>query len=408
MYWKFFYNEIEPSYNSYINLLKVLGNKSEEFYKLDDIFYNSYNYQKLLKYEKQKKQKVLEMFKIIIDNFSILNKIPCAIYINGSYARNSITARSDLDLTFYFEKNDIDKYKTLVYLIRYAISKMLNVNIVHVHSFTKNFTTKYRKENDLIEYDQNLETDIIWNSTGDKLKINYPENQMITEREICEITSIKCIDDLLSLIKKRLDENIPKEWMYTYECIHMTNDYFDVDNKIKSLDRSYDNEIIKKFLINIKNEILSLSDELKSYFNELKLSNNIKLGDFNMYGKRKVTLLINTFATYLKWYYTYNENYDFIEPLDIEKILNYNSVFNINKIKENYYYYKYLLSRIEIWTVKFNHHFEHRSKEIVTKKIIKKEYYDMWKNDYNEIEEQINTFNDMNNEIINLLNSIKI
>ena len=66
------------------------------------------------------------------------------------------------------------------------------------------------------------------------------------------------------------------------------------------------------------------------------------------------------------------------------------------------------MSRIEIWAVKFNHHFEHRSKEIVTKRIIKKEYYDMWKNDYNEIEEQINTFNDMNNEIINLLNSIKI
>ena len=408
MYWKFIYNEIEPSYNSYIKLLKILENKSEEFYKLDDIFYNSYNYQKLLEYEKQKKQKVLEMFKIIIDNFSILNKIPCAIYINGSYARNSITAYSDLDLTFYFEKNDIDKYKTLVYLIRYAISKMFNVNIVHVHSFTKNFTSKYRKENNLIEYDENLETDIIWNATDDKLKINYPENQMITEREICEITSIKCIDDLLNLIKKRLDENIPKEWMYTYECIYMTDNSFDINNKIKNLDKFYDIEIIKKFLINIKNEIFSLSDELKLYFDELKFSNNIKLGDFNMYGKRKVTLLINTFATYLKWYYIYNNNYEFIGSLNIEKILNYSNFLNINKIKDNYYYYKYLLSRIEIWSVKFNHHFEHKSKEIINKKIIKKEYSDIWKNYYNEIEEQINTFAIMNNEIIILLNSIKI
>ena len=228
MYWKFFYNEIEPSYNTYTNLLKVLEKKSEEFYKLDDIFYSSYNYKKLLEYEKQKKQRVLEMFKIIIDKFLILNEIPCAIYMNGSYARNSITAHSDLDLTFYFEKNEIDKYMTLVYLIRYAISKMFNVNIVHVHSFTKNFTTKYRKENELIEYDENLETDIIWSATDDKLKINYPKNQMITEREICEITSIKCIDGLFSLIKKRLDENIPKEWMYTYECIHITDDSFDI------------------------------------------------------------------------------------------------------------------------------------------------------------------------------------
>ena len=196
--------------------------------------------------------------------------------------------------------------------------------------------------------------------------------------------------------------------MYTYECIHMTNDSFDIDSKIKNLDKSYNSQIIKKFLINIKKEILSLSNELKLYFDELKLSNEIKLGDFNMNGKRRVTLLINTFATYLKWYYTYNNNYDFIGSLDVEKILDYNSVFNIDKIKENYYYYKYLLSRIEIWAVKFNHHFEHRSKETVTKKIIKKEYHDMWENYYNEIEEQINTFNDMNNEIINLLNSIKI
>lgn len=408
MYWKFFYNEIEPSYKSYTNLLKILENKSEGFYKLDDIFYNSYNCQKLLEYEKQKKQKVLEMFEIILDNFSILKKIPCAIYMNGSYARNSITARSDLDLTFYFEKNDIEKYKTLVYLIRYAISKMFNVNIVHVHSFTKNFTTKFRKDNNLIEYDQNLETDIIWNSTGDKLKINYPENQMITEREICEITSIKCIDDLLNVIKMRLDENIPKEWMYTYECIYMSDDSFDLDSKIKVLDKSYNSEIIKKFLINIKNEVISLSNELKLYFDELKLTNDIKLGDFNMNGKRRVTLLINTFATYLRWYYIYNNNYDFIGPLNIEKILDYNDILDVSTIKDNYYYYKYLLSRIEIWAVKFNYHFEHRSKEIVTKEIIKKEYNDMWKNDYNEIEEQINTFNDMNNEIVNLLTSIEI
>ena len=408
MYWKFFYNEIEPSYNSYINLLKILENKSKEFYKLDDIFYNKYNIKKLLEYEKQKKQKVLEMFEIILEHFSILKKIPCAIYMNGSYARNSITACSDLDLTFYFEKNDIEKYKTLVYLIRYAISRMFNINIVHVHSFTKNFTTKYRKENNLIEYDQNLETDIIWNSTDDKLKINYPENQMITEREICETTSIKCIDDLLNLIKNRLDEYIPKEWMYTYECIYMSNDSFDLDNKIKNIDKSYNSEIIKKFLINIKNEIFSLSNTLKLYFDELKFSNNINLGDFNMNGKRRVTLLINTFVTYLRWYYAYNNNYRFVEALNIEKILGYNGILNTNKIKENYYYYKYLLSRIEIWATKFNHHFEHRSKETVTKNIIKKEYNDLWKNDYNEIEEQINTFNDMNNEIFNLLTSIKI
>lgn len=111
---------------------------------------------------------------------------------------------------------------------------MFNVNIVHIHSFTKNFTAKYRKENNLIEYDENLETDIIWTVSNDRLRIEYPKNQMITEREICEITSIKCVDELLKLVKKRLDEYIPKEWMYTYECIHITDDSFDIDSKIKT------------------------------------------------------------------------------------------------------------------------------------------------------------------------------
>lgn len=408
MYFKFIYNEKEPKYDSYNKLLKVLENKKEEFYELDKIFYDSYNYEKLIEYEKLKKEKVLEMFKTIIDSFPILNKIPCAIYINGSYARNSITARSDLDLTFFFNKDDIDKYQTLVYLIRYAISKMFDVNIVHIHSFTKNFTTKYRKENNLIEYDENLETDIIWNDTNDVLKIDYPKYQMITEREICEITSIKCVDELFRIIKERIDDNVVKEWMYTYEDIHITDKFIDIDKKIKYLDKFYDKDKIKKFLINIKSEIYYLLNELKLYFNELNLSDKICLDKFNMYGKRKVTLLINTFATYLRWYYIYNNNYKFIGSLNIEEILNYNSDLDISIIKDKYYYYKYLISRIEIWSIKFNHHYEHRSKEIITKDILNNEYYVLWNDNYSVIDEMINTFNFLYNELINILNIEKI
>ena len=48
MYWEFFYNELEPDYNSYIKLLKKLENKSKKFYELDSFFYEPYNYQKLI------------------------------------------------------------------------------------------------------------------------------------------------------------------------------------------------------------------------------------------------------------------------------------------------------------------------------------------------------------------------
>lgn len=408
MYFKFIYNEKEPKFDSYIKLLKVLENKKEEFYELDKIFYDSYNYEKLIEYEKLKKEKVLEMFKTIIDIFPILNKIPCAIYINGSYARNSITARSDLDLTFFFNKDDIDKYQTLVYLIRYAISKMFDVNIVHIHSFTKNFTTKYRKENNLIEYDENLETDIIWNDTNDVLKIDYPKYQMITEREICEITSIKSIDELLKIIKKRMDDNVVKEWMYTYECIHTKEKYFNIDKEIKHLDKFYDKDRIKKIITNLEIEIDELLKELKLYFNELNLNDKVDFGKFNMFGKRKVTLLINTFATYLRWYYIYNNNYKFIGSLNTAEILNYNSILDISIIKDKYYYYKYLISRTEIWSIKFNHHYEHRSKEIISKKTLNDEYYSLWNNDYSMIKEMTNTFNFLYDEIINIIDIVEI
>lgn len=151
------------------------------------------------------------MFKKIIKNFPKLNDVPCAIYLNGSYARKSITANSDLDLTFFFNENNICNYQSLIYLIRNAIATMFDVNVVHVHSFTKNFTTEYRKANNLVVTDQHLETKITWKKTGDIYNINYPENQMMPEREICEITSIKDIKSLKNLFENKIKKYEPKE-----------------------------------------------------------------------------------------------------------------------------------------------------------------------------------------------------
>lgn len=167
---------------------------------------------------------------------------------------------------------------------------MFNTNIVHVHSFTKNFTTKYRKENNLIELDQELETTIEWEESKEKLSIQYPSNQMIPERETCEITSIKCIEDLTTLIKDKLTNYNPKEWMYTHECIYKTNDSFDIKKIIKKLDSIYEDEIIEEKLKLIKMEIKNLENEIKIYHEDLKNNNNIILADFNMIGKRKVFL----------------------------------------------------------------------------------------------------------------------
>ena len=117
------------------------------------------------------------MFKEIISCFSILNKISCAIYLNGSFARRSITTNSDVDLTFYFNKKDINRYQPLILLFRNAIATMLNVSTMHVHSFTKNFTTEYRKKNNLVIPDQDFSVEITW-PTNKKYVIEYPYKEL--------------------------------------------------------------------------------------------------------------------------------------------------------------------------------------------------------------------------------------
>ena len=72
---------------------------------------------------------------------------------------------------------------------------------------------------------------------------------------------------------------------------------------------------------------------------------------------------------------------------------------NIESLKQSYNYFRFLISRIEIWTRKYNHHFEHRSTEIVTKEKLNKEYKQLWKNKYSPLEEQINTFEKISKNI---------
>lgn len=407
MKWHFKYNENKPSYDEYNKLLEKINEKSKLFFALNNIFKNPYNYDDLVKYDKAKKKIVYEMFNDIIKCFSNIENIPCAIYLNGSYGRGSITAKSDLDITIYFKKEDITKYQTLVYLIRYAMSKMINQNIVHVHSFTKNFTTKYRKENNLVVSDEELETTIEWNGTKEKLIINYPSNQMIPEREICEITSLKCMEDLETLIKNKLIKSKPKEWMYTHECIYKSDDSFDVNNLIRKLDSIYDEEMIKEKLMLLKEEIFEIKNSIKDYFYSLNNNERIVLSDFNMYGKRRVFLLINTILIYLRWYYILNKR-DVSETLNVIDMLNDNNdLINedlLKNLKNNFYYYKYIISRLEIWTMEYKHYFSHRSREVINKEQLYNEYYHLWNNNYNPIDEQMRIFNRFDIIIDDILN----
>lgn len=226
---------------------------------------------------------------------------------------------------------------------------------------------------------------------------------MIPEREICEISSIKDIDSLTQLFLNQLDNFHPKEWMYTHECIHITDNSFSIEELIKKLDKTYNNEERKKALSNIKNEIEDLLIKISKYYNELESYNEIELTSYNMIGKRMVTTLVHTFATYLRWFYIDNELNNIPLTLNLDVLFNYeNNLIDkeiIDNINETYCYFRFLISRIEIWTKKYNHHFEHRSKEVVKKEVLNSEYKELWGAKYSPVPEQVEAFKNISQNI---------
>ena len=404
---RLYYKELVPTYESYQELLIKMKEMSKESELLDKIFRQDFNYKLMKQYEKKKLNLIQKMFKEILTYFPKLNDVSCAIYLSGSYARRSITSGSDMDLTFYFSKNDVYKYQSTIYLIRYAISIMFNVNVVHIHSFTKNFTTEYRKKNNLSIFDQELKTKIIWTLSNKHYDINYPKNQMIPEREICEISSVKNIDSLTEIYLKQINRFHPKEWIYTHECIHITDNSFSIEKIIKKLDSLYGSEERKLALNNIKREIYDLLKITREYYNQLEFYNEIDLASYNMLGKRKVTALVHSFATYLRWLYI-DKGLDNIPlTLNLNVLFNYkNSLVNkkkIDNIKKSYCYFRYLISKIEILTKNNNHHFEHRSLEKIKKDVLNKEYRELWGEKYDPIHEQVKVFKRISKSIEELL-----
>lgn len=413
MKFNFYYEEKIPRYEDYRQLLMKMNKLSKEFYSLDKILRLDYNHSLMQKYKKEKKKIVDQMLKEILSCFNNLYDIPCSIYLNGSYARGNVTAGSDIDLTFFFNKKDVPKYQSLVYLIRLAIATMFNVNIVHVHSFTKNFVTEYRIKNKLVVHDQELETRVTWTKTNQYHDIFYPKNQMIAEREICEISSIKDIESLSMVYENQIKKLHPKEWIYTHECILITDTDYSIEKLVEKLDQNYSKKNMNIVLNNIKDEIKELLTITLKYHEKLDKCSKVEMAEYNMIGKRKVCMLVHAFATYLRWYLLFHDSNDIPLYLDLDYLFNYNNnlidnstINRIGDINKDYDYFRFLISRIEVWSRNYNHNYEHRSKEIIYKKDLNNEYSELWKNKYSPIDEQIKTYKKIANNIEYVLEKI--
>ena len=130
-----------------------------------------------------------------------------------------------------------------------------------------------------------------------------------------------------------------------------------------------------------------------------------------MIGKRKVSMLVHAFATYLRWYYISNNLSNIPITLNLDDLFNYKTNLvdkkQINAISNSYCYFRYLISKIEIWAKKYNHHFEHRSKEIIYKSKLASEYKEIWNSNYSPISEQIKAYRNLISSIEYMLEQLK-
>ena len=159
------------------------------------------------------------------------------------------------------------------------------------------------------------------------------------------------------------------------------------------MDKKYTKSNQEKALLNIKEGINNLIIEINNYYNDLENKDEFDLASFNMIGKRKLTLLVHSLATYLRWYYINNNLKDVPLTLNLDNLFGYSNKNIINQgliddINEAYCYFRYLISRVEIWAKKYKHHYEHRSKEIIKKELFNNEYNSLWHNNYLPIKEQ--------------------
>ena len=134
----------------------------------------------------------------------------------------------------------------------------------------------------------------------------------------------------------------------------------------------------------------------ENYYDELKKSDKIELASYNMIGKRKVTMLVHSFATYLRWYYIDSNLKNIPTTLNLDILFNYETSLidkkAIDRINKSYYYFRYVISKVEIWAKKYDHHYEHRSDEIIKKNIMISEYKKLWKVDCDPIKKQIKSY----------------
>ena len=390
-----YYIDSTPSLQEYRELLVKMESLSLEYRAVNEILRQKYTPDLLISFEKAKREIIDCMMQSVLLVFPELKRIPCAIYLNGSYARGSITAGSDLDILFLLDRENVDSYQGQIYLIRNAIAKVFGVSVVHIHSFMKNFTTESRKSNGNCILDQELTAVVTWKNTGETFCVNYPSNQSMAEREMCEYLSVKDWDSFCETMKTKMNTTTA-EWMYSFRRIYHNKDKFDAEAYIRQMEQR-GNEYIMNHLFRSNRQLLAEVHDIMRYMNELEMNQIINLADFCSYGKRRVLSAVhNLLAQYRRGQRCVSREVNLDGSLVIRRYIQALTRDRcvgklIAYIGEKYNLYRYLISRHEIALSTYNHHFEHRSKESIEKAALSQEYCICWGTGNDDLSQLIRT-----------------
>lgn len=214
-------------------------------------FYSVESYDQLMNISQNKKNILRECVLKIILSIDEIKDIPLLIWLNGSYARNSNTIGSDIDLNFNYPNEyysvmlPIEEYISIVLCEIFGLEYR---DLIHPMGYSK-LQMDY-KINRL--YDRKL---IL--REGEYLPYKIRKNGLNIMGEYYGLS--RDIEDIDNHFLSGFDNNPGQEWLYTREIIysnHYSFNLFRIENHVFSSDFS-------SFFINIRKELQGCYERVK-------------------------------------------------------------------------------------------------------------------------------------------------
>ena len=374
---------LTPSYSQFCELMSKMDLYAERLKNVNVLLEENYSHKLMLQYDSEKCLVVAEALEAILQYFPQFRLIPCAIYLNGSYARRSLTVGSDLDITFLIDEDFLQQTQGTILQVRMAIARVFNMNVVHIHSFSKNFINEFMKKASIKNISDGVAY-LAWPYESKIYDILPGEEDDMTKREICEYLSTRSWTSFCNTMQSKMNMKCD-EWMYSFEQVFRSVDCYDVEDFVRCQE---------KYLLKTKTYLLQALDNLSETEKMLESitqvvkgfdkADFIPLASFSLNLKKRIRTVISRLL--IAYHRLEMSKGNDMGLLNIERYFEY-SQKNSNEplrslfleLSSAFNRYRYIISRIEIAIQEKGLRVANRSIGGITRKNFVEEYNIRWK-----------------------------